>query len=357
MKASPVHLVFRNEAFADHEQIVFCRDVESGLSAIIAIHDTTLGPALGGTRMWPYESEAAALRDVLRLSHGMTYKNALAGLPLGGGKAVIVGDPKRHKSPALFHAYGRYVDRLGGAYLTAEDVGVSVDDVVEVGTATAHVRGIPEGGAGDPSPHTAYGVYKGIVAAARHKHGSADLDGITVCVQGLGQVGMALAELLHEAGAGLVVADVRDAAVADAVERFGAAAVSPQEAHAADCDVFAPCALGAILNERTIPELKARIVAGSANNQLERSADGERLLERGVLYAPDFVINAGGVICISHEGPDFDLEAMRKDVAAIGDTLATIFARSDAQGLATSVVADRMAEERLAEARNAAAAG
>jgi len=357
MKASPVHLVFGNAAFSDHEQVVFASDPASGLKAIIAIHSTALGPAMGGTRMRSYESEAAALKDALRLSRAMTYKNALAGVAFGGGKAVILGDPARAKSPALLRAFGRQVDTLAGRFVTGEDVGISMADVQEMRAATRHVRGIAEGRAGDPSPHTAFGVYKGIAAALEHRLGASKLRGITVCVQGLGHVGMALCDLLHDAGAELVVADIREAAVRQACERFGATAVEPATAHAADCDVFAPCALGGVLNERTIPEIRAGIVAGAANNQLERASDGELLKGYGILYAPDYVINAGGVISISHEGPDFDLGLMRRDVARIADTLVLIFKRAAEEDRATSAVADAIAEEKIkgAHPRSAAA--
>lgn len=351
MKASSLHPVFGNAAFAAHEQVVFCHEGSAGLKAIIAIHDTTLGPALGGTRMWPYESEAAALRDVLRLSEGMTCKNALAGVPFGGGKAVIIGDARSDKSPELFRALGRAIDRLGGHFITGEDVGISVADAEEIRKATRHVGGITEGGAGDPSPTTAYGVFKGMKAAARHRLGAADLKNLRVCVQGLGAVGMALCALLHEAGARLLAADIRAAAVREAGERFDATAVLPETAHATDCDIFAPCALGAGLNERTIPQIRARIVAGSANNQLGEAADGARLADHGILYAPDYVINAGGVISIAHEGPAFDRERMLAHVARIGDTLKQIFTRAESDDLATSKIADRMARERIAAAR------
>jgi len=351
MKLTPVHLVFQNESFQNHEQIVFCSDPASGLKAIIAVHSTRLGPAMGGTRMWPYASEAAALQDVLRLSHGMTYKNALAGINFGGGKAVILGDPKSDKTPAALRAFAGYVDRLSGTYITAEDVGISVADVEEMRKVTPHVRGIAEGGAGDPSPNTAFGVYKGMEAAVRHRLGAQSLGGVRVAVQGLGHVGMALGELLNEAGASLVVSDINEARVSDAVDRFGAEAVAPEEAHIASVDVLAPCALGAGLNETTIPEINAVVIAGAANNQLATPADGERLRERGILYAPDYAINAGGVISIAHEGPRFDFALMRRDVARIGETLSSIFVRADEEEKPTSVVADMIAEERLSAAK------
>ncbi len=351
MKLTPVHLVFQNESFLNHEQIVFCSDPASGLKAIIAVHSTRLGPAMGGTRMWPYASEAAALQDVLRLSHGMTYKNALAGINFGGGKAVILGDPKSDKSGAALRAFAGYVDRLSGTYITAEDVGISVADVEEMRKVTPHVRGIAEGGAGDPSPNTAFGVYKGMEAAVRHRLGAQSLSGVRVAIQGLGHVGMALGELLHEAGAELVVSDINEARVSDAVDCFGAEAVAPDEFHFASVDVLAPCALGAGLNEVTIPGIKAVVIAGAANNQLALPEDGERLRQRGILYAPDYAINAGGVISIAHEGPRFDFALMRRDVARIGDTLSSIFVRADEEERPTSVVADMIAEEHLAAAK------
>ena len=351
MKLAPVHVVFQNDSYSDHEQVIFCRDTASGLKAIIGVHSTLLGPAMGGTRMWDYKTEAAALQDVLRLSQGMTYKNALAGIGFGGGKAVILGHAKEDKSPELMRAFAAHVERLGGRYITAEDVGISVPDVEEMRKVTRHVRGIPEGGAGDPSPTTAFGVYQGIKAAVRHRMGRTDLTNLKFAVQGLGNVGMAVAELLHEAGGKLWVADIRDKAVGEAVERFGAEAVAADAAHSADVDVFVPCALGAVLNEDSIPEVKAGIVAGAANNQLATSEDGISLRKHKILYAPDYVINAGGVISIAHEGPDFDFERMRKDVARIGDTLEAIFERADKEDIPTAVIADRMAEERLDEAR------
>lgn len=353
MTITPLNQVFGNEAFRAHEQVISCADKASGLKAIIAIHSTALGPALGGTRMYPYESEAAALRDVLRLSEGMTYKNALAGLSFGGAKAVIIGDPRVDKSSALLEAFGAHVERLAGRFITAEDVGIGTADVEVMRTRTSHVRGIAEGGPGDPSPSTAFGVYRGLRAAAAHSLGSVGLGGVGVCVQGLGAVGMALCELLHEAGARLTVADIRGQRVDEAVRRFGARAVDAGEAHAADVDVFAPCALGAVLNQRSIPQIEACVVAGAANNQLETAEDGKRLQADGILYAPDYVLNAGGVISISHEGDDFDPDAMRRDVARIGDTLAAIFLRASAEGRPTAEVAEAMARERLARAAEA----
>ena len=239
--------VFANPEFSSHQQIAFCHHAQTGLKAIIAIHDCTLGPALGGCRMWPYASEAEALRDALRLSRGMTYKNSVAGLDLGGGKAVIIADSRKDKTPALIRAFARAVDGLGGRYITAEDVGISQDDAELMAQETAHVRGTQAAGLGDPSPYTAWGVFAGVKATARAALGADTLAGLHVCVQGLGHVGMALAEFLHEAGAKLTVADIYEPNVEDAVRRFGAQRVAAQDAHAVSCDLFAPCALGAML--------------------------------------------------------------------------------------------------------------
>ncbi|MFQ5957839.1 MAG: Glu/Leu/Phe/Val dehydrogenase dimerization domain-containing protein [Alphaproteobacteria bacterium] len=348
--------VFNAPEFDDHEQIVFCRDPEAGLKAIIAIHDTALGPALGGCRMWPYGSEEEALTDVLRLSRSMTYKHALAATGQGGGKAVIIGDPKRDKTPALLHAFGRFVDTLGGRYVVAEDVGTSVDDMTYVRRVTRHVAGLAQGGSGDPSPVTAYGVFCGIKAAVRHKFGRDDLAGVRVAVQGLGHVGSALCGYLHEAGARLYVADIDADAVKGAVDAYAAAAVRSEEIADLAVDVFAPCALGGVLNSESIPRIQAPIVAGAANNQLACAGDGLALAERGILYAPDYAINAGGVINITFESGRYDRDAAMRRTAEIYDTLLEIFRRADAEGLPTNVVADRMALERIEAARAKTAA-
>lgn len=338
--------VFGASDFDDHELVVFGSDPDVGLNAIVAIHDTTLGPALGGCRMWPYASEDEALTDVLRLSRAMTYKHALADTGQGGGKVVVIGDARTDKTPQLMYALGRFVDMLGGRYITAEDVGTSVADMVEVRRATRHVAGYDK--AGDPSPFTAYGVFRGIEAAVRHKLGRADLDGIGVAVQGLGHVGEILCRHLHEAGARLFVADIDDAAVQRAVGAYSAVAVAPAEIHGLDVDVFAPCALGGVLNDTTIPDIKAPIVAGSANNQLAGPGHGQALAARGILYAPDYVINAGGVIVIAL-AEDHD-NAMRR-TGKIYDTLTEIFGRADDESLPTNRVAERLALERIAAAR------
>lgn len=339
--------LFAHRDFDAHEQIVFCHEAASGLKAIIAIHDTTRGPSLGGCRMWPYAGEDEALTDALRLARGMTYKSALADLPYGGGKSVIIGDSHAMKSEALFLAMGRFVDTLGGRYVIAEDVGVSVEDVEIMARVTRHVAGTRAGGGGDPSPATAYGVLMGIRAAVAHKLGRDTLDGVHVAVQGLGHVGYGLCRGLAEAGARLTVSDIDAAAVERAREEFSAHIVEPAEICGAAADVFAPCALGAVLNDRTIPRLKARIVAGSANNQLAEPRHGAELTRRGILYAPDYVINAGGVVFISHEGPSFNEAAALAHVARIRETLGQIFTHAERQGIPTSEAADRLARDRL----------
>ena len=339
--------LFDHHESDNHEQVLFCQDPQSGLRAIIAIHDTTLGPALGGCRMWPYESEEEALTDALRLSRGMTYKSALAGLSFGGGKSVIIGDPRSMKSPELFRAMGRCVDSLSGRYTVAEDVGISVADVETMAEETRHVAGVSAGGSGDPSPATAFGVFMGLKAAVRHKLGSDNLKGMRVAVQGVGNVGYYLCRYLAAEGAALIVTDIHQEAVDRVVREFGAHAVGPDEIYGVDCDVFAPCALGAVINDDTLKVMKAPVVAGSANNQLAEARHGKILAERNVLYAPDYVINAGGIINISHEGPRYNEGRAFAQVAQIGDTLAEIFRRADKKGLSTAEAADQLAEERL----------
>jgi leucine dehydrogenase len=339
--------VFEHREFDGHEQVVFCHDSASGLKAIIAIHNTNRGPSLGGCRMWPYASGAEALTDALRLSRGMTYKSALAGLAYGGGKSVIIGDPRRDKSEALFRAMGRYVDSLGGRYTVAEDVGISVPDVEIMAQESAHVAGITSGGAGDPSPATAYGVYMGIKAAAQHRLGVDSLRGLRVAVQGVGHVGYYLCRHLAAEGAELIVADIAEDTLDRAVREFDARAMAPERIAAAAVDVYAPCALGAVINDASLPDLQAKVVAGSANNQLAEARHGEALRQRGILYAPDYVINAGGIINISHEGPGYDAAKAFAHVAKIHDTLLEIFHRADTAKIATSEAADRIAEERF----------
>ncbi|WP_112181262.1 MULTISPECIES: Glu/Leu/Phe/Val dehydrogenase [Paraliobacillus] len=338
----------------DYEQLVICQDKESGLKAIIAIHDTTLGPALGGTRMWTYASEEAAIEDALRLAKGMTYKNAAAGLNLGGGKTVIIGDPKKDKNEAMFRAFGRYIQGLNGRYITAEDVGTTVEDMDIIHEETDYVAGISPafGSSGNPSPVTAYGVYKGIKASAKQVFGTDILEGKKIAIQGVGSVAYTLCEYLHDEGAQLIVTDINEEAVQKTVDAFGAKAVGLDEIYSVDCDIYAPCALGATLNDETIPKLKAKIVAGAANNQLESEKHGDLLHQKGILYAPDFVINAGGVINIADELSGYNRERAMKRVDKIYDNLETVFAISKRDNIPTYVAAERMAEERIASLRN-----
>lgn len=331
-----------------HEQVVFFHDPSTGLRAIVAIHSTKLGPALGGCRMWPYQDEDEALYDALRLSKAMTYKNSVMDLPVGGGKAVIIGDPRSDKSPALFEAFGRLIERLGGLYITAQDVGTDPEDMVAIGRMTAHVVGLP-GKSGDPGPVTAVGVYQGIRACLAHVFGDDRLEGRRVAVQGLGSVGWNLCTHLHAAGAELVVTDLVPERVQRAVAELGATAVEPEDIFHADCDVFSPCALGAVLNDDTVPRLKARIVAGSANNQLAEARHAAALKERGILYAPDFVINGGGVINVADElAPGgYDRERVLRKVTAIGDKVARALRLAEERDITTHEAAEMMAEQRL----------
>ncbi|MGE3620354.1 MAG: Glu/Leu/Phe/Val dehydrogenase [Acidimicrobiia bacterium] len=333
------------------EQVTFLHDAPTGLRAIVAIHSTVLGPSLGGTRFHPYASEADALVDVCRLAEGMTYKHAVAGLDQGGGKAVILGDPRRIRTEALLRAYGRFVEGLAGRYVTAEDVGTSQADMDLIRRETRHVTGVSEslGGSGDPSPATAWGVYWAMRAVAGHLWGDDDLGGRQVCISGVGKVGAALAGHLHEAGAKLTVADVDAAALARVVEATGAAVVEPDRAHAVDCDVFAPCALGGVLSSTTIPQLRCAAVVGSANNQLAEAQDAQRLRESGVLYAPDYVVNAGGVINIAEERDGYDRGRAFARIRGVHDTVHRVIDLAEAQGITTAEAADRLAEQRIAE--------
>jgi leucine dehydrogenase len=332
------------------EQVAYCHDSETGLRAIVAIHSTALGPSLGGTRFYPYASENDALLDVCRLAKGMTYKHAVCGNDLGGGKAVILGDPAALRSEALLRAYGRFVEGLSGRYLTAEDVGTTQADMDLVRRETRHVTGVSEslGGSGDPSPATAWGVLWAMKAVAERLWGNPSLTGRHVCISGVGKVGAALADHLADEGAKLTVADVNAVALEAAVERHGAVAVAPEAAHTVPCDIFSPCALGAVLNAETIPELRCDAVVGSANNQLETLADAERLRHRGVVYAPDFVTNAGGVINIAEEPHGYDRQRAYDRIRTIHDTLLRVFDRAQADGITTAVAAGRLAEERIA---------
>ena len=341
--------------FDAHELIVFGDDAATGLRAVIALHSTALGPAAGGCRMWPYATLTEAVSDVLRLSRGMSYKNAIAGLPFGGGKSVIIGDPQKQKTPELFEAFGRFVDSLGGRYLTAEDVGTTTADMASVARATRYVAGLgraPGEAGGDPAPKTALGVHLGIKAAVRFKLGRSDLEGLSVAIQGLGGVGSHLARMLADEGARLKVADVRAAAVRRVCDELGASAVAVEDVLAEDVDVLAPCALGAVLDEQSIPRLHARIVAGAANNQLAQGQDGQSLLAAGILYAPDYVINAGGIISVSREyrGGATDAQVL-EDIGQIPLRLTEIFERARHENRTTNAVADEMARERLGRHR------
>jgi leucine dehydrogenase len=336
-----------------HEQVVYCYEPSCGLRAIIAIHDTTLGPSLGGCRMWDYASEEEALYDVLRLSKGMTYKASVAGLNLGGGKAVIMGDPKKQKSEALFRQFGRFVDSLGGRYITAEDVGTSVLDMEWIAAETKYVTGIAvaRGGSGDPSPVTAYGIYKGIQACVKHRSGSKDLKGLRVAIQGLGKVGYYTAKHIIEDGARVVGCDIDKEKARRAQEELGVEVVSPEEIFDVDCDVFAPCALGAVLNDRTIPRLRCSIVAGGANNQLEEERHGDELERRGILYAPDFVINAGGLINVYCEIDGYNRDRAMRMAEQICPNLLRVFAIAKEERIPTHRAAELLAERRIESVR------
>ena len=338
---------FKSMEKYQYEQVMYCYDEPSGLKAIIVIHDTTLGPALGGARMWNYENEDAALEDALRLARGMTYKNAAAGLNLGGGKAVIIGDPKSDKSEALFRAFGRYVQSLNGRYITAEDVGTTEQDMDYINMETDFVTGTSIGGGGDPSPVTALGIYQGMKAAAEEVFGTDSLANKTIAVQGVGQVAYQLCKYLHEENAKLIVTDINEEAVHRAVQNFGAQAVGPDEIYDVDCDIYSPCALGGTINDDTIDRLKAKVIAGSANNQLLESRHGEILFEKGIVYAPDYVINSGGVINVSEELRGYNRERALKRVNTIYSILKTVFRISKEENIPTSVAADRMAEDRI----------
>jgi len=330
----------------DHEQVLIGRDAVSGYHGIIAIHSTTLGPAVGGTRFWNYASEEEALTDVLRLSHGMTYKTAAAGLPLGGGKSIIIGDRKTADRAAVLRAHGRFVETLKGRYITAEDVGTNPEDIEIMRLETQHLAGLL-GGSGDPSPYTARGVFRAIQASARFVWNSNDLAGVTVAIQGCGNVGYNLAKLLHEAGAKLIVTDVNENNLARVVDELGAETVQPNEIFSVRADVFAPCALGGVINDQTIPELKVEIVAGAANNQLLEERHGTRLRDRNILYAPDYVANAGGVLNGCREVLGWTAEHALQKVDEIYNTILSIFEDAQAQGIPTNQAADRLAEDRL----------
>ena len=348
-------MVFRAEAFRGHESISFFHDEESGLKAIIAIHSTALGPAAGGCRMWPYATEEAALEDVLRLSRGMSFKNAMAGLPFGGGKSVIIGDAQRGKSEALLRAFGRCVERMGGRYVTAEDVGISEGDVEILARETRHVSGRKQrGGAagGNPAPKTAFGVFLGMRAAAELKLGRTSFEGLKVAVQGVGQVGYHLCKLLHSAGATLVVADVRAENAARAAQEFGARVVSPDEVLFEAVDVIAPCALGGVLTRDSVARLQAPVIAGAANNQLAADDVGTELQARGIMYAPDYVVNAGGIMSAGLEYlGGHDEREVRSRVNGIYETTRLVLIQATREQRPANQVADELAMHRIRSAR------
>jgi len=345
--------VFESMDNRGHEEVVFCHDKETGLKAIIAVHNTTIGPALGGCRMWNYETEAEALKDVLRLSRGMSYKAAIAGLNLGGGKAVIIGDSKKEKNEILFRSFGRFVQGLAGRYITAEDVGTSVKDMEWVRMETRYVTGISRalGGSGDPSPVTALGTCSGIKATVKRQLGKDSLFGLRIGVQGLGHVGYHLCRYLHREGAKLYVTDIHEDTIKRVVDEFDANMIDLDDIYEADIDIYAPCALGATLNDDTIPQLKCSIVAGAANNQLKKETIHAKMLkERGILYAPDYAINAGGLINVANEIEGYNRErAFRQAEEGIYDTLMTIYKRAENDGVTTHNAALKVAEKRMTD--------
>jgi leucine dehydrogenase len=331
-----------------HEQVLFCQDQEVGLKAIIAIHNTVCGPSLGGTRMWNYASDEEALNDVLRLSRGMTYKNAISGLDLGGGKAVIIGDSRKDKSEALMRRFGQFVDSLGGKYITAEDVGISPQDMSWVSMETKHVAGLP-GKSGDPSPVTAYGVYMGMKASAKIQFGSDSLAGKKIAVQGVGHVGEYLVGHLQKEGAEIYISDIHEETLRRVSKEYGAIVVGLDAIYDIDMDIYAPCALGATVNDDTLRRLKCSIIAGAANNQLaNESVHGAKVIEMGMIYAPDYLINAGGVMNCAGEVYNIDNEKVMSMAENIYHTTIAIITKSRDEGIPSYLAANKMAEERIA---------
>ena len=342
-------MLFETLATSGHEQVVFCNNPDAGLKAIIAVHNTVLGPALGGVRMRPYANEADAVRDVLRLSRTMTYTHALAGLTVGGGKAVILGDPKADKSEALLRAFGRAVEALGGRYITAEDVGTDVNDMELLYLETEFVTGVHQvhGGSGDPAPFTAYGTLQGLMASLQRKLGHEEVDKTSIAVQGLGHIGMELVKLLKERGAKLFVSDLDPAKVERAVAEYGAEAVAPDEIYDVAADVFAPCAMEGAIDAQTLERLKVKIVCGSANNQLASHAIGDELHRRGILFAPDYAVNAGGVMNVSLEIDGYNRERAMRLIRSIYHNVSRIYDLSERENISPQYAADRIAEARL----------
>lgn len=342
--------VFGQFSFDGHEQIVFCNDEDTGLKAIIGIHNTVLGPALGGTRMWTYQSEWHALNDVLRLSRGMTFKAAITGLNLGGGKAVIIGDAKTQKNDALMRRFGEFVHSLSGKYITAEDVGMETRDMDVVREVTPHVTGISEskGGAGNPSPITAYGVYMGMKAAAKHQFGTENLDGKKVLVQGVGHVGETLVKHITNEGAKVIINDINEGRLEELSKKYGANVVLGNDIYGLDVDIYAPCALGATINDTTIDQLQAKVIAGAANNQLADEVKHGRLLkEKGIAYAPDFLINAGGIINVYAELEGYGKDEIIKKTENIYNTTLDIFKLSETENISTHRAAFNIAQNRI----------
>jgi len=342
--------VFGQLSFNDHEQIVFCNDKDTGLKAIIGIHNSVMGPALGGTRMFNYATEWDALNDVLRLSRGMTYKAAITGLNIGGGKAVIIGDAKTQKTPELMRKFGEFVHSLSGRYITAEDVGMETSDMDLVRDVTPYVTGISEsrGGAGNPSPVTAFGVYMGMKAAVKHQFGSDNLQGKKVLVQGIGHVGETLVDYLTKEGAIVTIADINEEKLQEVATKYNATIFTGDDLYAADVDIYAPCAMGATLNNETVYKIKAKVIAGAANNQLaDENVHGLILQERGILYAPDFLINAGGIINVYAELAHYDKAEIMRKTENIYNTTLEIIDYAVANGITTHQAALTIAQNRI----------
>ncbi len=355
LNANEIHKidpVFGQLSFDNHEQIVFCNDKDTGLKAIIGVHNSVLGPALGGTRMWNYDNEWEALNDVLRLSRGMTYKSAITGLDLGGGKAVIIGDAKKDKTPEMMRKFGAFIQGLNGKYITAEDVGTTTQDMEAISEVTSYVTGtsVEKGGAGNPSPITAYGVYMGMKAAAKHQFGSENLENKKILVQGIGHVGESLVAYLTNEGAKVQIADINVARLEEVGNKFGAKIFNGPDLYTADVDIYAPCAMGATINDQTIFKIKAKIIAGAANNQLaNEQIHGQILKERGILYAPDFLINAGGIINVFSEIAHYNRDEVMRRTENIYNTTLEIFGLAQQNNVTTHEAAMLIAENRIAK--------
>lgn len=346
--------VFEKISSIDHEEVLFCYDKETGLKAIIAIHSLVLGPALGGTRMWNYKTEEDALTDVLRLSRGMTYKAAITGLDLGGGKAVIIGNSRKDKTPEMMQRYGRFINTLNGNYITAEDVGTSPKDMIEIKKETKYVTGVPEGmgGSGDPSPITAYGTYMGMKAAVKEVYGKDSLNGKSVAVQGVGHVGQSLVELLCKENAKVYVCDINEDNLKAVTSKHNVKVVSPEAVYDLDVDIYSPCALGSTINTETLNKLRCTIIAGAANNQLaNEEIHGKMIMEKGIVYAPDFLINAGGLVNVASEILNYSRKKIMKITENIYKTTYQIFQKSKEKNISTSSAAIELAQKRINVAR------